>query len=117
MKIHLWWPNAGPNSWAGISSNSANVPAWYGATTIPPPCRRIIKAIMRVISVSPNGNDPDSIAMQAIDAGAEDVQVTGDVIEVYTAPADLEKVKRSLEDQRVRIDSAERALPFSQTSA
>jgi YebC/PmpR family DNA-binding regulatory protein len=60
-----------------------------------------------VISVNPNGRDPDDIALKAIDAGAEDVQVSGDSIDVYTAPADLESVKKALEDAGVAVASAE----------
>jgi YebC/PmpR family DNA-binding regulatory protein len=60
-----------------------------------------------VISVSPNGKDSDEIMMQAIDAGAEDVQVGSDTIDVYTQPSDLEKVKKALEDGGVAVSSAE----------
>ena len=60
-----------------------------------------------VITVSPNGKDPDDVALVAIDAGAEDVQVGDDEIDVYTAPADLEKVKQALEQNGVKVDSAE----------
>lgn len=62
-----------------------------------------------VINVVPNGKDPDEIAMHAIDAGAEDVQVGGDAIDVYTQPADLETVKKALEAQGVKVSSAESA--------
>jgi YebC/PmpR family DNA-binding regulatory protein len=62
-----------------------------------------------VMTISPNGKDPDEVALYAIDAGAEDVQVGGDTIDVYTAPADLEKVKKALEDNAVKVESAETA--------
>jgi len=62
-----------------------------------------------VISVPANGRDPDAVALQAIDAGAEDVQVHDGAIEVYTAPADLEKVKKTLEGSDVPVESAETA--------
>jgi YebC/PmpR family DNA-binding regulatory protein len=62
-----------------------------------------------VISVAANGRDPDDIALTAIDAGAEDVQVDADSIEVYTAPPDLERVKKALEDGGVTVSSAETA--------
>jgi YebC/PmpR family DNA-binding regulatory protein len=60
-----------------------------------------------VISIVRNGLDADDIMMQAIDAGAEDVQVGGETIDVYTQPADLEKVKKVLEDSGVAVTSAE----------
>jgi YebC/PmpR family DNA-binding regulatory protein len=60
-----------------------------------------------VISVTPNGTDADEIAMHAIDAGAEDVQVGSGSIDVYTQPSDLEAVKKALEDQGIAVVSAE----------
>jgi YebC/PmpR family DNA-binding regulatory protein len=42
-----------------------------------------------VITITPNGKDADEVALYAIDAGAEDVQVGDGSIDVYTAPADL----------------------------
>ncbi len=62
-----------------------------------------------VISVAPNGKDPDEVALYAIDAGAVDVQVGDDAIDVYTQPADLEAVKKALEDNGVPVASAETA--------
>jgi YebC/PmpR family DNA-binding regulatory protein len=43
----------------------------------------------------------------AIDAGAEDVSLDGDVWEVVTAPADLTAVREALEAEGVELDSAE----------
>ena len=60
-----------------------------------------------VITVSPNGKDADDIALVAIDAGAEDVQVSDGSIDVYTQPGDLEKVKQALEENGVAVESAE----------
>lgn len=60
-----------------------------------------------VIIVTVDGKDPDDVALYAIDAGAEDVQVSADSIEIYTAPADLEKVKKALEENGVNVESAE----------
>ncbi len=62
-----------------------------------------------VINVTPNGTDPDEIALQAIDAGAEDVQVGDGSIDVFTAPADLESVRKALEGNGVAVESAETA--------
>jgi len=60
-----------------------------------------------VLSISPNGRDADDVGLIAIDAGAEDVQVSGDTIDVYTQPADLEAVKKALESHGVDVTSAE----------
>ncbi len=62
-----------------------------------------------VISVVADSTDPDEVALYAIDAGAEDVQVGGDTIEVYTVPSELEAVKKALEERAVRVESAETA--------
>lgn len=62
-----------------------------------------------VLSLAPDGKDADEIALHAIDAGAEDVKVDDESIDVYTQPSDLEKVKRALEEQGVKVDSAETA--------
>ena len=45
--------------------------------------------------------------MLAIDAGAEDVSLDGDVYEVVTAPADLAPVRSALADAGVQLESAE----------
>lgn len=63
-----------------------------------------------VISIPVNGTDPDDVALQAIDAGADDVQVQGDSIEVQTQPADLEAVRKALESAGVAVDNADLAM-------
>lgn len=62
-----------------------------------------------VISIGANGRDADDLALQAIDAGAEDVQVSDGTIEIFTAPPDVEKVKKALEDRGVPVQSADTA--------
>ena len=59
-----------------------------------------------VISIDVNGNDPDDLALMAIDAGAEDVQVSDDIIEIYTDVADLEEVRTQLETGGIHIADA-----------
>jgi YebC/PmpR family DNA-binding regulatory protein len=48
--------------------------------------------------------------MVAIDAGAEDVSLDGDVFEVVTAPGDFAAVRGALEEAGVELDSAELAM-------
>jgi len=61
-----------------------------------------------VISASPEGQAADDIALLAIDAGATDVDTDADtVLEIYTEPADLERVRAELERAGVRVESAE----------
>jgi len=49
----------------------------------------------------------DDILMQAIDAGADDVQDEGDESVIYTDPADLAKVRDGLKDAGLEITEAE----------
>ena len=60
-----------------------------------------------VLSIQNGAKDPDELALLAIDAGAEDVQVSDDSIDVYTQPADMETVKRALEGNGIEVASAE----------
>jgi YebC/PmpR family DNA-binding regulatory protein len=62
-----------------------------------------------VISLDSNGKDSDEVVLHAIDAGAEDVQVSDGSIEIYTQPSDLEAVKKALEDNGIAVASAETA--------
>jgi YebC/PmpR family DNA-binding regulatory protein len=63
-----------------------------------------------VISVPVAGSDPDDIALQAIDAGADDVQVAGDTVEVTTEPSGLESVRKALESSGMTIENADFAM-------
>jgi YebC/PmpR family DNA-binding regulatory protein len=63
-----------------------------------------------LIEIAANGRDPDEVALTAIDAGAEDVEESGDRIEIYTSPGDLERVRRSLDSAGLPVESAESAM-------
>jgi YebC/PmpR family DNA-binding regulatory protein len=67
------------------------------------------------ITVARDGIDADEVALTAIDAGAEDVDTETDPVEIYTAPQDLERVRRSLEEAGVAVDQAESAMVAKQT--
>ena len=60
-----------------------------------------------VIVVNADGQDGEELALAAIDAGAEDVEVADDRVEIHTKAEDLEKVRQALEGQGLRIESAE----------
>jgi YebC/PmpR family DNA-binding regulatory protein len=62
-----------------------------------------------ILIEAPDG-DPEKVALMAIDAGAEDVQVEAERVEVHTAPGDLEKVRRALEEMEVPVASAELSM-------
>lgn len=63
-----------------------------------------------VIIVEADGHDPDEVSLTAIDAGAEDVNVSGTTVEVYTAPGDLEAVRKALLNAGYRVTSAELSM-------
>ena len=59
------------------------------------------------LTVNAEGQDPEAIALDAIDAGAEDVKVDGDVVEVYTTVEDLQKVRDALLERKYTVDEVE----------
>lgn len=60
-----------------------------------------------VINIKAEDIDADELALAAIDAGAEDVKVENDYVEVYTVPDQLEKVRQALEKNAIEIESSE----------
>jgi YebC/PmpR family DNA-binding regulatory protein len=69
-----------------------------------------------LIAIAADGQDPDEVALAAIDAGAEDVDTDDpEAIEVFTTPADLERVRQALEAAGIGIDSAESTMIAKQT--
>lgn len=63
-----------------------------------------------LIVVHAHGEGAEELALLAIDEGAEDVRVDGDLVEIYTAVSDLQEVKETLEKRSVEMESAEIAL-------
>ncbi|MFC1992801.1 YebC/PmpR family DNA-binding transcriptional regulator [Chloroflexota bacterium] len=63
-----------------------------------------------LIAVKTNGLDPEELALQAIDAGAEDVKVENDYVEIYTKPDELELTRKALEQKNVPVASAELSM-------
>jgi YebC/PmpR family DNA-binding regulatory protein len=69
-----------------------------------------------LIAIAPDGQDADEVALTAIDAGAEDVDTDDpEAIEIFTSPADLERVRQALEAAGIGIDSAESTMIAKQT--
>ena len=60
-----------------------------------------------VITIKAETLNADELALTSIDAGAEDVKVENGYVEVYTAPEEMEKVRESLENHEVAIESSE----------
>jgi YebC/PmpR family DNA-binding regulatory protein len=63
-----------------------------------------------LITVETDGQDSEELALQAIDAGAEDVRMEKDYIDIYTKPAELEKVREALQAKNITIASAELSM-------
>lgn len=63
-----------------------------------------------VLTVEARTHSPDDVALLAIDAGAQDVQVQDETVEIYTDPRELAAVRRRLEEQGVSVASAEVAM-------
>ncbi len=63
-----------------------------------------------IITVEIGKENPDDLALTAIDAGADDVKVEDGTLEVYTEPADLDAVRQALETKKVTIANAELSM-------
>jgi len=63
-----------------------------------------------LISIKTNGLDADELALQAIDAGADDVKIENAYVEIYTKPEELEMVRTALEQNNLPIASAELSM-------
>jgi YebC/PmpR family DNA-binding regulatory protein len=59
------------------------------------------------LTVARDNLDPDDIFMMAIDAGAEDIEVSDDFVEVYTLPSDLHAVREGLIGSGLTVEEAE----------
>jgi YebC/PmpR family DNA-binding regulatory protein len=71
-----------------------------------------------LITIPAKGQDPDDVALAAIDAGAEDVDTSGDeLVEVYTTPGGLEQVRKALDAAGVAVEHAESTMVAKSTIA
>lgn len=61
------------------------------------------------ITIEPTGQDPDDVFMLAVEAGAEDVEISDDIFEIYTSPDQLHAVSSELSDNGLTIADAELA--------
>jgi len=68
-----------------------------------------------VITVRSEGKDPEEIGLAAIEAGADDVQVEAESVEISTDPAAFEGVRAALEERGVSIENAELTMQPKQT--
>ncbi len=63
-----------------------------------------------IIEIDAARRSSDEVVLVAIDAGAEDVEVDGSLVTVYTTPAAFENVKATLEKSGVKVASAELSM-------
>ena len=62
------------------------------------------------IALEVGDGDPEEVALAAIDAGAEDVRTEDGRLEVYTAPTELIKVRKALEEAGLAVSTAELSM-------
>lgn len=67
-----------------------------------------------VITIPLEGKDIDELELQAIDAGAQDVELGEEVLVVYTKPDELQKTRDKLDGMGVEIENAELAYVSTQ---
>jgi YebC/PmpR family DNA-binding regulatory protein len=63
-----------------------------------------------VVLVTAAGVDEDELFMAAADGGAEDIEADGDVIQVTSAPENLQTVRGAIEDAGFPIESVELSM-------
>ncbi|HUY08291.1 MAG TPA: YebC/PmpR family DNA-binding transcriptional regulator, partial [Candidatus Dormibacteraeota bacterium] len=68
-----------------------------------------------LIRVNPGPQDPEELALQAIELGADDVQVEEGGVEVYVAPERLEALRQALEGAKIEVETAEVTMLPSNT--
>jgi transcriptional/translational regulatory protein YebC/TACO1 len=60
-----------------------------------------------LIAVNPGQEDPEALALAAIELGADDVQVEAGEVEAFVAPERLEGLRQALSEAGYQVDRAE----------
>lgn len=60
-----------------------------------------------LIVINLEGKSKEELELLAIEAGAQDVKEKGNLLDVYTAPEDLEKVKKVFEEKNIALENAQ----------
>ncbi len=68
-----------------------------------------------IITVPTASLNPDELELNAIDAGAQDVEAGDGYVDIYTKPQDMEKVRAALEAKKIPVQSAEVTLNAKNT--
>ncbi len=70
-----------------------------------------------LITIPVSNLDAEELELQAIDAGADDVKLESNYVEIYTKLEDMEKVRATLEQQNLPIASSELIMISKNTVA
>ncbi len=62
------------------------------------------------ITIPINDQDPEQLFDMAVEAGADDVVIGEDLVEIYTTPDDFQWVREWLEKRKVKIETAELSM-------
>jgi YebC/PmpR family DNA-binding regulatory protein len=62
------------------------------------------------ITIPLNGHDPDELFELAVDAGAEDVVIGEDMVEIFAAMSDFQAVQESLSEAEIEMELAEMSM-------
>ena len=63
-----------------------------------------------VVVVNANEDQADELTMVAIDAGADDIETVDTTLHAYSAPSDMEEIRRTLAESGAEIESSELAM-------
>ena len=59
------------------------------------------------ISILPSNGGAEELALMAIDAGADDVKMDEDLVEVFTKAEELQKIKEAFEERKIPFETAQ----------
>lgn len=68
-----------------------------------------------LISVKGEGKDQEELELSAIDAGANDISIDGERVEIHTDPTEMNEVKDKLVEAGLEVDKAELSFNATQT--
>ena len=63
-----------------------------------------------VVVVNADEDQADELTLVAIDAGADDIETVDTTLHAYSAPSDMEEIRRTLAETGAEIESSELAM-------
>lgn len=79
----------------------------YGGSLGAPGCVAWMFEHKGLITLSADGIEEENIFLVALDAGADDVNLSGDFYEIYTTRTAMQTVRKALEEAGFKIESSE----------